>query len=474
MTVSPTMTINGVAATSDKKVEVINPATAEPFITVPDCSAEQLDDAVRAARSAQPAWAALSIEERKVKVASLATALSDNIEELQRLLTMEQGKTLADAAGEITYAGYWFQSAASLDLPIEIVEDLPERRTETHRVPLGVVGAILPWNYPILLLAWKVVPALVAGNCVVIKPSPFTPLTTLRVGELMRGSLPPGVLNIVSGGDELGRWMTEHPGIDKISFTGSTATGKRIVKSAADSMKRVTLEMGGNDAAIVFPDVDVPAVAEALFWGAFSNSGQVCVAAKRIYVHEDIYDAFRDAFIDYAKTIEVGDGARQGVRLGPVQNKPQFDRVRNLIEDSRVSGQTILTAGEGPSERGYFIPVTIIDNPPDDSRIVAEEPFGPVVPLLKFSAEDEVIKRANDSAFGLAGSVWSADFNRAAAVARRLECGTVWINGIHDSPIDSPIAGHKQSGLGIENGQHGLLEYTNAQTLILRRSAVVS
>ena len=469
---SPTMTINGVGATAEKTLAVINPAKAEPFIVVPDCSAAQLDDAIRAARSAQEAWAARPVEERKQAVVSLAAILIDNIEELQRLLTAEQGKTLADAAGEITYAAYWFQSATNLDLPVEIVEDLPERRTETHRVPLGVVGAILPWNYPVLLLAWKMVPGLVAGNCMVIKPSPFTPVTTLRIGELMRDALPAGVINIVSGGDGLGQWMTEHRGIDKISFTGSSATGKRIVKSAADSMKRVTLEMGGNDAAIVFPDVDIPAVAEGLFWGAFSNSGQVCVAAKRIYVHEDIYDAFREAFIDYAGTIKIGDGAQQGVRLGPIQNKPQFDRVRDLIDDSRALGQTIRTVGDVAAGPGYFIPLTIIDNPPDDSRIVAEEPFGPVVPLMKFSNEDDVIRRANDSPFGLAGSVWSADLNRAAAVARKLECGTVWINGIHDSPIDSPIAGHKQSGLGVENGQHGLLEYTNAQTLILCRPAV--
>lgn len=469
---SVTMTINGAAATAEKTLAVINPAKAATFFRVPDCTAVQLDDAVRAARSAQPAWAARPIEERKEKVVAMAAILTDNIEELQRLLTAEQGKTLADAAGEISYAAYWFQSAANLDLPVELVEELPERRTETHRVPLGVVGAILPWNYPVLLLAWKLVPGLVAGNCMVIKPSPFTPVTTLRIGELLRDCLPPGVVNIVSGGDDLGRWMTDHRGIDKISFTGSTATGKQIVKSAADSMKRVTLEMGGNDAAIVFPDVDIPAVSEALFWGAFTNSGQVCVAAKRIYIHEDIYDAFREAFIKYAGTIEIGDGSQKGVRLGPIQNQPQFERVRSLIDDARAQGQTVRSVGQVPAGPGYFIPLTIIDNPPDNSRIVVEEPFGPVVPLLKFSNENDVIRRANDSPFGLAGSVWSADINRAAAVARRLECGTVWINGIHDSPIDSPIAGHKQSGLGVENGQHGLLEYTNAQTVILRRPAV--
>lgn len=471
---SPTMTINGRATMSEQTLAVINPAKGEPFVFVPDCSAAQLDDAVRAARSSQRAWSVLPLEKRKQIVVSLAAILTDNIDELKRLLTMEQGKTLDDAAGEIAYAAYWFQSAAELDLPVEVVEDLPERRTETHRVALGVVGAILPWNYPILLLAWKIVPALVAGNCIVIKPSPFTPVTTLRIGELIRDALPAGVVNIVSGGDELGRWMTEHPDIDKISFTGSSATGKRIVKSAADSMKRVTLEMGGNDAAIVFPDVDIAAVAEALFWGAFSNSGQVCVAAKRIYVHEEIYDAFRDAIIEYAGTIKIGDGAQHGVRLGPIQNKPQYDRVRALIEDSRAQGQTVHTIGEGVGGSGYFLPLTIIDNPPDGARVVCEEPFGPVVPLLKFSDEADVVARANDSPFGLAGSVWSADLDRAASVARQLECGTVWINGIHDSPINSPVAGHKQSGLGVENGQHGLLEYTNAQTVILRRPAPVS
>ncbi len=463
------MTIGGRDVAGDGGLDVVNPATGKVFAQAPDCSQTQLDEAVAAARAAQPAWAALPFDERRARVVALAGVLDEHVDELKRLLTAEQGKPFDAAAGEIMGAAYWFMSAAELSLPVDLLEDTDERRTETIRVPLGVIGGILPWNFPLLVFAFKVIPALLAGNTIVAKPSPFTPLTTLRAGQLLAAALPPGVLNVVSGGDDLGRWMTSHPGIDKIGFTGSTATGKAIMRSAAETMKRLTLELGGNDAAIVLPDVDVEATAQALFWGAFGNSGQICVAAKRVYVHEAIYDAFLEALTAVANGVTVGDGADQGVLLGPVQNRLQYERVQGLIADSRANGHAVRQIGETPTGDGFFIPVTLVDNPPDSSRVVVEEAFGPVLPLLKFADVDEVVARANDTPYGLAGSVWSADLDLARSIAARLQCGTVWINCIQDSLPATPIAGHKQSGLGLENGDAGLLEYTNAQTVVLRK-----
>jgi aldehyde dehydrogenase (NAD+) len=277
-------------------------------------------------------------------------------------------------------------------------------------------------------------------------------------------------LNVVAGGDALGPWMTAHPDIDKISFTGSTQTGRRVMAGAAETLKRVTLELGGNDAAIVLPDVDVEKVAEQLFWAAFRNTGQICIATKRMYVHKDVYEPLKKALVDYAATVKMGDGAEQGVQLGPIQNKPQYQRVLDLIQDARDNGYQFLTGGEPSAAPGYFLPITIIDNPPESSRIVQEEQFGPVLPLLRVDSIDEAIERANASEYGLGGSVWSADPDKALAVGARLQTGTVWINeSQYLTPLAS-FAGHKQSGVGVENGLEGLLEYTNTQTIVVRRS----
>ena len=372
-------------------------------------------------------------------------------------------------------ASIWCKAAEALDLPVVVNEDTEERLSTTRRVPLGVVGAIAPWNFPVGLAAWKLAPALLAGNTVVLKPSPFTPLATLRLGELMRDLFPAGVVNVVSGGDDLGPWMTSHPGIDKISFTGSTATGKKVMQSAAATMKRLTLELGGNDPAIVLPDVDVKSVAASLFWAAFGNNGQTCVAAKRLYVHADIYDEMAEALAAFSKTVRTGNGAEDGVRLGPVQNRAQFERVCSLINDARANGERFIVGGDLSPRAGYFVPVTIVDNPPDSSRVVLEEAFGPVLPMLKFDDLDDVVRRANASPYGLAGSVWSASLEKAMAVATRLQCGTVWINEIQHLTPFAAFGGHRQSGFGVENGIEGLMEYTNPQTItVLRKPARTS
>lgn len=467
-----TMTIGGKGVAGATDFAVLNPATEQEIGRAPDCSREQLDDAVAAARKAFPAWAATPYAKRAEYVQAIGGVLAANMDPLMRLLTSEQGKPHADAMGDVGGGAFWCQATASLTLPETVVEDTAERRGVTRHVPIGVVGAIAPWNFPIILACFKLAPALLAGNTVVLKPSPFTPLTTLKLGELLRGVLPDGVLNIVSGGDDLGPWMTSHPGIDKISFTGSSATGRKVMASASATLKRVTLELGGNDPAIVLPDVDPAQVAEQLFWAAFRNTGQICIATKRMYVHKDVYEPIRDALVEYAKTVKVGDGSEQGTQLGPIQNKLQYQRVLDLIEDAKSNGYKFLVGGEKSEAPGYFIPVTIIDNPPEDSRIVQEEQFGPVLPLIKFDDLDEVVARANDTEYGLGASVWSKDEERAMEIGARLAAGTVWINETqHLSPLGA-FGGHKQSGLGAEGALEGLLEYTNVQTTYLKKAPV--
>ncbi len=467
------MLIDGRLETGGASFAVLNPANEQVFAHAPDASEADLDRAVAAARAAFPGWAATPMEQRRDALRAMASALVANKDDMLRLLTREQGKPHADAEGEVLGAAHWLDGAAQLDLPLIVNEDSDVRYSETRRVPIGVVGAIAPWNYPLLLAMFKVGPALLAGNTMVLKPSPFTPLTTLKFGELVKGILPPGVLNIISGGDNLGPWMTSHPGIDKISFTGSTATGKRVMQSASDTLKRVTLELGGNDPAIVMPDVDPEAIAQEIFWAAFGNSGQICIASKRVYVHADIYDRLRDAIVAYAQTIKLGDGAEQGTQLGPINNRPQYRRVLDLIRDAKAKGYRFLTGGEPHDGMGYFVPVTILDNPPEDSRIVQEEQFGPIMPLIKFASIDEVIARANASDYGLGASIWCADEDEAYAIARRIDSGIVWINETrHMSPL-VPFGGHKLSGMGVEGGEHGLLEYTNAQTITRKRPKAV-
>lgn len=469
-----TMTIDGRAAGGEARITVINPATENVIAEVPDASRAELDTAVAAAAAAFPAWRARPFSERQALVAAIGTCLDDNRDVLSRIVTLEQGKARAGADWEITTSVDWCRAVARFTIPVEITEDDNGRRTEVRHTPIGVVGAITPWNAPILLAIWKLAPALLAGNTMVLKPSPYTPLATLRLGELLRDILPPGVVNIVSGGNALGQWITDHPGIGKVSFTGSTATGKRVMESAARTLKRVTLELGGNDAAIVLPDVDPKAIAPALFWGAFFNSAQVCVAIKRLYIHADIYDHVARELVAYARTVTVGDGSLQGVDLGPLQNRMQFDKVKNLLDDTRAAGHRFLLGGEASDGPGYFIPISIVDNPPEGSRVVTEEAFGPVLPLLKFEDIDDVIRRANDSETGLGGSVWARDIDKAREIAARLETGTVWINEMFAFSPTAPFSGHKQSGLGVEHGVQGLLEFTNTQTITSRKLAAVA
>jgi acyl-CoA reductase-like NAD-dependent aldehyde dehydrogenase len=460
------MTIDGKPVDTVARLNVRNPATGQVFASVPDAGQAQLDAAVEAARRAFPGWRDTPWSERQALVNQIGEQIAANSAELIALLTREQGKPTEQAQFEIMAAAQWCQATASLELPDRVSEAGPNRRQVTRYVPIGVVAGISPWNFPVVLSIWKIAPALLAGNTLVLKPSPFTPMTVLRIGELVRDLLPPGVLNIITGGDALGPLMTAHPGFDKVSFTGSTATGRRVMASAAPTLKRLTLELGGNDAAIVMPDVDIGETAQKLFWSAFTNSGQVCVATKRAYVHDSIYDEFRDTLAELVTSMPMGDGSHQGIALGPVQNKPQYDRVRELLADSRAQGHR-LVSGAAPNGEGYFVPLTLVDNPPEDSRIVQEEQFGPVLPLMRFSDVDEVLVRANATDLGLAGTVWSKDIEQAMRIAEQMDTGNVWINeGLALSPF-AAFGGRKQSGVGVENGVEGLMSYTEAKTFLI-------
>ncbi|HVP29897.1 MAG TPA: aldehyde dehydrogenase family protein [Myxococcota bacterium] len=459
-----TMTIDGKGVAGAKTFGVINPATGAVFTQAPDCSKSQLDQAMEAANAAFKSWQRDEAKRRQVLL-DCAEAIKKNTPELAKVLTQEQGKPLARAMEECIGAAVWLQVTAGLKIPVDLIQDGSPARVEVRRKPYGVVGAITPWNFPLLLAVWKIAPALLAGNTIVLKPSPFTPLSSLKLGEVLRDVVPAGVVNIVSGGDELGKWVSEHPIVRKISFTGSVATGKKIAISAAPDLKRVTLELGGNDAAIVLPDVDPAKAAEKLFWGAFTNSGQVCSAIKRLYVHESIYDKMVDAISAIAKGVKMGDGLAADTLLGPINNKPQFERVRELVEDAKRAGARIRTGGMVRSGGGYFYEPTIITGISDGVRLVDEEQFGPALPILPFRDVEDAIERANATHFGLSGSVWTNDVDKGRELVMRLDCGTGWVNQHLAIRPDAPFGGSKWSGVGYENGPYGLAAYTQLQTV---------
>jgi acyl-CoA reductase-like NAD-dependent aldehyde dehydrogenase len=313
----------------------------------------------------------------------------------------------------------------------------------------------------VLILMIEIAPALLAGNTVVIKPAPTTPLTTLKFGELCARLVPAGVVNIIVDQNDLGGALTSHPDVAKVAFTGSTSTGKKVMESAAGTLKRLTLELGGNDAAIVLEDIEPKEVAPKIYASAMFNAGQACVAIKRLYVHDSIYDAVCDELGKLARRTVVGNGLEQGTEMGPLQNKAQFERVKGFLEDARQNGK-IVTGGEVLNREGYFIQPTIVRDISDSAKLVREEQFGPVLPVLRYSDIDDVIARANDTDFGLGGSVWSSDRDRAFEIAVRINSGTVWVNKHQDLTPDTPYGGAKQSGLGVEFGQEGLEEFTQA------------
>ena len=458
------MLIDGELVSGSRSVNVINPATEQVIAQACAATEIEVNAGVVAAKNAFPDWAASSPESRKECVQRIADVLEDNVDDLANILTLEQGKPLADSVGEIQFAIYLLREMTRINIDVEVLAEGEGRRVEAHRSPLGVVAGIVPWNFPISLACFKIAPALMTGNTLVLKPAGSTPLTTLRFGELLKDVVPPGVLNIIADDNDLGALLCSHPDVAKISFTGSTATGSKVLLSAARDIKRVTLELGGNDAGIVLDDVDPKSVAPELFASAFQNCGQICIAIKRLFVQDAIYDALCDELAAIAKVKRVGNGLTEGTEIGPLQNRAQFEKVQAIIEDARFKGK-IIAGGASPEGKGFFVEPTIVRDIEEGARLVDEEQFGPVLPVIRFSDIDEVVRRANSSQQGLAGSVWSSSWERAYEVAKRIETGTVWINKHTEVDAAIPLGGAKQSGLGAELGRAGVESYTQLKVV---------
>ncbi|WP_026552760.1 aldehyde dehydrogenase family protein [Arthrobacter sp. H20] len=439
--------------------DIMDPATGEVVGRAPEHTVEDLSAAVASARGAQSAWAALSHAERSDYLNRAADAVERSAEALAELLSREQGKPLngPNARFEVGACAAWLRATASFELEPEVLVDDEGGRAELIYRPIGVVGAIGPWNWPMMISVWQLAPALRMGNTVVMKPSEYTPLSVLALAVVLNQELPADVLHVVSGGRDVGESLSSHPDIGKIMFTGSTATGKAIIRSSADTVKRLTLELGGNDAGIVLPDADPKAIAQDLFWGAFINTGQTCAAMKRLYVPENLYDQVCESLTEVALQMPMGVGLDENNVLGPLQNKAQYDIIARLVEEAKASGARVLVGGEPESDQpGYFYPTTLVADIDNDNALVTEEQFGPALPIVRYNSVDEAVEMANSLSVGLGASVWSSDPAKAREVAARIEAGTVWINkhGAVDPRV--PFGGVKGSGYGLEFGVEGL------------------
>ncbi len=442
--------------------DVIDPATGQPFESCPCADSAQLEAAIAAGARAFAEWRQRSFAERGAVLMQLADAIEARIEDFARLLTREQGKPLNEARGEIAASVGTLRGFSKARVDPETLREDNARIVERHWTPLGVVAAITPWNAPIILLVVKLAPALMTGNVVIAKPAPTTPLTTLLLGEVAAGIVPAGVLQVLAGGNEIGAALTSHPRVAKISFTGSTATGRKVMESGASGLKRLTLELGGNDAAIVLEDADIAAVAPKIFRAATFNAGQICFAAKRIYAPAGKkYDELCAALVRCANEAIVDNGDKQDTQIGPIQNRPQYEKVLGYLKDAHAKGKVI--AGGKPLDReGYFIAPTVVRDIADDSALVREEQFGPIIPVLAYSGLDDVVARANATDYGLGATIWTSNPRAAMELARRLDTGTVWINDFMSMNPGVPMSPARQSGIGVENGMEGLREYMQA------------
>ncbi|EAQ86824.1 aldehyde dehydrogenase [Chaetomium globosum CBS 148.51] len=460
--------VNDELRSSKETHRVTDPRTEEELWECPVATAEDFEDAVTAAQQAFTKWSQTTVPERQALLIQLADILRANASELASILMKETGKSkiLADIDVQASVAQCLYYSQTALQDEVQH-EDTHSRVVATH-IPLGTVAAICPWNFPLILSNIKVVSALVTGNCVIVKPSPSTPYAVMRWVELSRGVLPPGVFQVLNGGAELGAAMTAHPGIAKISFTGTIAVGKKVMAACAKTLKKVTLELAGNDACIVCDDADLDVAVPAVASGGFFNAGQVCVASKRIYVHESIYDEFLDRLVEVVeKQFAIQEDGLAPSVFGPVDNRVQYEVVKGIIEDCRNKGYKIVTGGktEEVKGKGFWLPPTIVSRPPEESLLVQEEQFGPVLPILSWSDEDDVIKRSNLANAGLGASVYSSDLARAERIARRLEAGGVWINQFERPNFGAYFSGIKDSGFGGEMGKQGLLSYAYTKCL---------
>lgn len=458
------MLIDGKLVSGDRTMPVLNPATEETLADCPRGSKRQFEAAIDAAHRAFPAWRAVPRVERSAAIMRLADLVRRDAEALARLLTQEQGKPITEARAEVAYSEYWLRYLGTLPLGPKLVEDSETRRVEMHRNPLGVVAAIIPWNLPLLVVAFKLPLALLAGNTLVVKPAATTPLATLRLGELCRQAFPPGVVNVVTDANDLGSVLSTHPKVAKVTLTGSIETGKKVMAAAAGTLKRLTLELGGNDAAIVLEDADPKKVAPGLFSGAFLCAGQLCLAVKRVYAHDRIYDELVSELAQLADAAVVGNGLDERTQFGPLQNRQQYQRVQDFLEDARKHGR-IAAGGTLLPGPGFFVRPTIVADIVDGTKLVDEEQFSPVLPVIRFTDEEQALAAANGLTYGLGASVWSGSTERATRLAARMDAGTRWVNKHADFGPSIPFCGAKQSGFGVAFGEEGLAEFTQIQIL---------
>lgn len=456
--------IDGEAVTG-ARLDVVNPATGSAFASCSVADEAMVDRAVAGAARAQADWAKTGLEERRALLVRIAEAVEADAAEFARLLVLEQGKIMAEAECEVGYSAGLFRYYAGMEQ--SALERLFEDRQDGYvriRRPLGVAAGIVPWNYPLLIAAMKVAPALLTGNAVVIKPSPTTPLATLHLGRLCAGIIPPGLVQFLADDGPVGAMLTRHPGIRKIAFTGSTATGKHVMQSAGGTLKRITLELGGNDPAIVLADADIATTAAGIHAEIFANAGQICGAVKRVYVHDSIYDAFSAELGRLTAANVVGDGLDPATTIGPVQNRMQYEKAMRLHAAASADGEVVASAPV-PQGGGYFVPPTLFGGLADDHDLVREEQFAPIVPLLRYTDVDDVVRRANDSPYGLTASVWSADHDAALAIARRLEASAICINAHNAATGEVGLSLAKQSGTGWLLGEEGMIEYLETFTV---------
>lgn len=462
--------IDGALVDGDLAMDLLDPTRGVAFSQSPRASTAQAEQAVAAARRALKGWAALGYEGRRPYLERMADAITEARDKIAETLTRERGGPIADCRVEVERARDAIRYFAAQSLDDRVIRKSARELIVEQRYPQGVVVAIMPWNRPMTLLSFKLGPALITGNTVIAKPAPTTPLSTLMLGELAAEIFPPGVFQTLVDQNDLGPMLTSHPDVAHVSFTGSTPTGKQVLAAAAGTMKRFTLELGGNDAAIVLDDVDIDWAADHIFASAMINAGQVCFAAKRVYAPRKLAQPLAEALARRADAAVLGDGLDPATTMGPLQNRMQFDKVLDFIASARADGGTFVTGGE-PTGQGFFIRPAIVTGLPDSSRLVREEQFGPALPVQVYDDVDDAIERANDTEYGLGGTIWAKDVERGIALAGRIETGTIWVNQHFSLPLDVPFGGAKQSGIGLQNGIEGMQDFTQMRVMNARLTA---